>query len=262
MPQVDRHVPGDFCWMELATSDQSAGKNFYTSLFGWAPNDIPMGPDSYYTIFRMNGRDVAAGCTLQPDEVAMHIPPHWNLYISVDNADASAKKAGELGGKVIAGPFDVADAGRMAVIQDPTGAYFSLWQPQRNPGVGIVGDPGAFCWADLNTPDPDRAGKFYAALFGWKLSLGENDPNGYLHIQNGDKFIGGVPPVQFQNPNAPPHWLLYFSVADVDVSAAKAKDLGARFFMPPMTIEGVGRFAIMADPQGAVSAIFTVAEHK
>ena len=248
--------------MELATSDQSAGKNFYTSLFGWAPNDIPMGPDSYYTIFRMNGRDVAAGCTLQPDEVAMHIPPHWNLYISLDNADASAKKAGELGGKVIAGPFDVADAGRMAVIQDPTGAYFCLWQPQRNTGVGIVGDPGAFCWADLNTPDPDRAGKFYSALFGWKLSLGEKDPNGYLHIQNGDKFIGGVPPVQFQNPNAPPHWLLYFSVADVDVSTAKAKDLGARFFMPPMTIEGVGRMAIMADPQGAVSAIFTRAEHR
>jgi len=248
--------------MELATSDQSAGKNFYTSLFGWAPNDIPMGPDSYYTIFRMNGRDVAAGCTLQPDEVAMHIPPHWNLYISVDNADASAKKAGELGGKVIAGPFDVADAGRMAVIQDPTGAYFCLWQPQRNTGVGIVGDPGAFCWADLNTPDPDRAGKFYSALFGWKFSLGEKDPNGYLHIQNGDKFIGGVPPVQFQNPSAPPHWLLYFSVADVDVSTAKAKDLGARFFMPPMTIEGVGRMAIMADPQGAVSAIFTRAEHR
>jgi len=90
MPHVDKHPPGEFCWLELATSDQTAGKKFYADLFGWGINDMPMGPTDVYTIFRVDGRDVAAGCTLQPNEAAMGVPPHWTVYIAVDNADQSA----------------------------------------------------------------------------------------------------------------------------------------------------------------------------
>jgi predicted enzyme related to lactoylglutathione lyase len=256
MPQADKHPPGDFCWIELGTTDQDAAKNFYASLFGWTPNDMPMGADGVYTIFRLGGRDSAAACTLTQQERAQHLPPHWSLYIAVENADAAGEKAAQLGGKVLAPAFDVFDVGRMAVVQDPTGAVFIVWQAKKNAGIGIVREPGAFCWEDLSTPDPERAKQFYSGLFGWHVEAGEKDQSGYLHIKNGENFIGGIPPVQHRDPTIPPHWLIYFSVADVDGLAAKAKQMGARFYVEPMSIEGVGRLAVMADPQGAVSAIF------
>ena len=255
MPHVDKHPPGEFCWLELATSDQNAGKKFYADLFGWSVNDMPMGPTEVYTIFRVDGRDVAAGCTLQPNEAALGVPPHWTIYIAVDNADQSAAKASSLGGKVLAPAFDVFTAGRMAVIQDPTGAVFCVWQAKANTGLGITGDPGTFCWADLMTPDPERAKQFYFGLFGWEIVTGEHDASGYLHIKNGGKFIGGIPPAH-RDPKTPPHWMSYFYSADVDETTKKAQAGGAKVYAAPMTIEGAGRMAILADPQGAVFALF------
>jgi uncharacterized protein len=261
MTNIDRHPAGSFCWVELATSDRKAAKDFYQALFGWTPNDMPMGPNDYYTIFRIDGRDAAAGYTLRPDQVAQHVPPNWILYIAVGNVDAASAKAKDLGGKVVAGPFDVMDAGRMSVVSDPTGAYFCLWQPNRNKGLGIAHVHGTLCWGDLCTRDVDRAKAFYSALFGWQIAPGENDSTGYLHIKNGEHFIGGLPPAQYLPPGAPPHWLAYFQVDDVDVTANKAKSLGANLYLPPMTVENVGRMSIIADPQGAVFAIFKSARH-
>lgn len=253
MPHVDKHAPGDFCWIELGTSDQNAAKQFYSSLFGWVPNDMPMGPDSFYTIFRLDGRDSAAGYTLTSQETGQNVPPHWNLYVAVENADAASNKAVELGAKLLAPAFDVFDAGRMAVLQDPTGVIFTVWQANKNTGIGITNEPGALCWADLNTPDRAKAKEFYSALFGWKFIPGEGkDDNGYLHIMNGEKMIGGMPPPR----PGPPHWLIYFYVADVGASSAKAKELGATFYVEPMSMEGVGRMTVLADPQGAVFAMF------
>src|ERR1700742_861964 len=118
MPNIDHHPPGTFTWIELATSDQNAAKEFYSKLFGYSPEDQPLGDDQKYTIFRVDGRDAAAGYTMQDAEKKQGAPPHWNLYIAVVSADESAKRAAELGGKVLAAPFDVMTAGRMAVIQD------------------------------------------------------------------------------------------------------------------------------------------------
>jgi uncharacterized protein len=256
MTNIDKHPAGSFCWIELATSDQTAAKNFYGALFGWTPNDMPMGTGEFYTIFRLDGRDAAAGYTLRPDQVAQHVPPHWMLYIQVDNVDASAAKVQPLGGKVIVAPFDVFDAGRMSVIQDPTGAYSCLWQPNKSTGIGIDTVHGTLCWADLSTSDPERAQKFYSGLLGWQFTRGEKDDSGYLHIKNGEHFIGGIPPAKHLQFGAPPHWLAYFQVDDVDATANKAKEMGAKLYMPPMSVEGVGRMSIIADPQGAVFAIF------
>jgi uncharacterized protein len=261
MPHIDGNPPGVFSWVELSTTDQSAAKSFYASLFGWVALDHPMGPGDFYTMFQLEGRNAAAAYTMREDERSQGIPPHWLLYVAVESADAAASRAAELGGKVLAPPFDVMDAGRMAVMQDPTGAVVSVWQANRHQGLGITGVDGTLCWADLNTPDPPRAGKFYADLFGWKLEVTQRDSSGYLHIKSGDQFIGGIPPLSLQTPGLPPHWLLYFQVADVDATAAKAESSGAKFRVPPITLEGVGRFAVMADPQGAVSAIFTPAAH-
>ena len=258
MPNVDTHKPGAFCWVELCTTDQNAAKDFYSSLFEWNANDMPMGPNDFYTIFRLQGRDAAAAYTLRPDQRSRGVPPHWMLYVAVDNADAAANRAVELGGQVLAPAFDVMDAGRMAVVQDPTGAVFCVWQAKRNSGTGITGVPGTLCWSDLNTHDQGRARKFYSDLFGWKTTDDADDdpPSGYVHIQNGQEFIGGILPAAYVPPHVPPHWMPYFLVTNCDASLAKAKELGAKVYMEPQTLEEVGRFAIVADPQGAGFAIF------
>jgi predicted enzyme related to lactoylglutathione lyase len=255
MANIDKHPAGSFCWVELATTDQNAAKAFYTSLFGWAVEDNPMGPDDFYSMFKLSGRDTGAAYSMRKEQRAQGVPPHWMLYISVENADQSVARAAQAGGTVLSPAFDVMDAGRMAVIQDPTGAIFSLWQPKQSQGITIAGD-NAFCWADLSTADPERAGKFYAELFGWQLAKDEKDPSGYIHIKNGGNFIGGIPPAAHRSPTAPPHWLIYFQVADPEGTTAKAGQLGGRILMPARKMENVGTFSIVADPQGAAFALF------
>jgi predicted enzyme related to lactoylglutathione lyase len=261
MPVVEKHAPGSFCWIEMAASDQSAAKDFYRRLFGWQPDDFPMHDGSVYTIFRLDGRDVAAGYSLMADQRAQGIPPNWMLYVATENADASAARAKELGGTILGGPFDAGGFGRMAIVRDPQGAVLAVWQAKANPGIGITGVPGTLCWADLSTPDAQGGRSFYAGLFGWDIEPGENDPGGYLHIRNGEAFIGGIPAAQYRDPKAPPHWLPYIAVTDCDTTANLAQQLGAQLYMPPSTIEKVGRMSILADPQGAVFAIFTEARH-
>ena len=258
MPRIEKHKPGSFCWIELSTTDQNAAKAFYSSLFGWAVNDIPMGPNDAYTIFQLQGGDVGAACTLRPEQRSQGVPPHWLLYVAADNADAAATRAAKLGGKVLAPAFDVMDVGRMAVLQDPTGAAFCVWQAKRHVGVTVTGVDGTLCWADLSTPDQARAGKFYADLFGWKLSEDTDDdpPSGYMHIQNGEDFIGGIPPASYRDSHTPPHWLPYFMTADADAATVKAEGLGATILVPAMNVDKTLRIAVVADPQGAVFALF------
>ena len=255
MPNIDTYKPGTFCWFELGTSDQPAARRFYSTLFGWTVNENPMGPAGIYDIYKLEGRDAAAGYELSAERQGQGVPVHWLLYIATDDVDALAARVPGLGGQVVRGPFDVMDKGRMAVVLDPSGAMFSLWQT-KGPSSGISGVHGTFCWADLSTGDVPAAKAFYEGLFGWKISTAENDPTGYLHLQNGEEFIGGIQPAEFRNPNAPPHWLIYFYVNDCDASAEQAKQLGATILQDPMTIEKVGRMAVVADPQGAVFAIF------
>jgi predicted enzyme related to lactoylglutathione lyase len=255
MPHIDKHTPGSFNWLELGTSDQNGAKQFYGSLLGWKFEDFPMGPDSVYTMFKIEGKDAAACYSLT--QIAPGVPPHWGIYIAVEDADKAAARAAELGGKVVRAPFDVATHGRMATIQDPTGAFFSVWQPKAHIGTGIAGVEGTLCWADLDTSDRARAQPFYEGLFGWHVTPGKGkDASGYLHIQNGEEYIGGMPPPDEHNRHAPPHWLLYFQVSSCDASTAKAKELGGKVYMPSTDIEGAGRFSVLADPQGAVFALF------
>jgi predicted enzyme related to lactoylglutathione lyase len=255
MAIVERYKPGSFCWIELGTTDQAAAREFYGALFGWSVQEMPMGPDDFYHFYQLEGHPAAAGYKLRPEQTAQGVPPNWRLYIATENVDASAPLAASLDGKVLAGPFDVYDAGRMAMVQDPTGATFALWQAKRAiPAISAV--PGTMCWADLATRDVPAAKVFYEGLFGWKIFVSDKDANGYLHIQNGEDFIGGIPPSQYMPPGAPPHWLIYFYVADCDASAAQVTQLGGRIFTGPMSIPKVGRMAVVADPQGAVFSLF------
>jgi predicted enzyme related to lactoylglutathione lyase len=256
MSTIDHFAPGEFCWIELATSNQSAAKSFYTALFGWTAKDVPIGENVFYSLMELNGRVAAGLYTMHDEETKAGIPPNWKLYVAVASADETAKRAGELGAKVIDAPFDVMDRGRAAVFHDPCGAPFNIWQPNKRTGLGVVGEPGAFCWADLSTPDQARVKTFYEALFGWKLKAGEGKESGYLHIVNGENYIGGVPPARPGGASEPPHWLVYFAVADVDKTFQRAKDMKARALLRPMDFEGVGRVAMLADPHGAVFALY------
>ena len=251
MPNIDRHEPGAFCWFELGTTDQPAAKTFYSDLFGWTSEDFPMGPSGSYTMFRLDGRDVGAAYTSGPEQGV-----HWNIYISVNNADETAKRAGELGGSVLMPAFDVMEAGRMSVITDPTGATFCIWQPKRHNGVGLSGVDGTVCWADLSTPDTAEAKTFYERLFHWRIERSGHDDSGYLHIQNGEDFIGGMPPAEHRKAGVPPHWMLYFLTSDCAATAQSATEMGAKALMPTQEVPHVGTMAILRDPQGAVFALF------
>lgn len=210
MPNIDKHPAGDFCWIELATKDQPAAKKFLESLFGWSAYDSPMGPGDFYTMFSLEGRNTGAAYTMRKDQQAHGIPAYWMLYVAVDNADATASKAAQLGGKIIAPGMDVMDAGRIAVIQDPTGAVFSVWQAKKHTGTEITGVPGTLCWADLSTPDQARAGAFYSELFDWQMMKEDEEPaHNYWHIKNGESFIGGIPAASHRDPKLPPHWEIY-----------------------------------------------------
>jgi uncharacterized protein len=245
MAEVSSHAPGRFCWVELGTTDQPAAKAFYGGLFGWEAHDQPIGPGEVYTMLKKAGRDAAAAYTLRPDQKG--VPPHWQIYVAVETADKAAARAKELGATVLAPPFDVFDAGRMAVLQDPTGAVFAVWEARRHPGLGIVDEPGAFCWAELLTRDKQKAAAFYTGLFGWDT---KGDPR-YTEWTQGKESIGGMMEIQKEWGDTPPHWLAYFQVEDADRSAEKAKSLGATVMMGPQDIPEVGRFVLLRDPQGA-----------
>jgi uncharacterized protein len=248
------HPPGAFCWIELGTTDQGAAKEFYGKLFGWTFEDMPMGPGGTYTMFKLKGKDVAAAYRLDP-KTQPGVPPNWMLYVATANVDATVRRNAELGGEVIVAPMDVFEAGRMAVLKDPVGATFSVWQPKSNPGIGIQNEPGSFCWGQLNTNDTAKSEAFYSALFGWDAKTGTGGGMTYTEFRRGGVPFGGMMALPPGLP-APPHWLAYFAVADVDATAALAVSLGARVCAPPTTIEGAGWYAAFTDPQGAAFAIY------
>jgi predicted enzyme related to lactoylglutathione lyase len=252
MVEKGRHDPGTFCWVELATSDGPAAKPFYTSLFGWTADDAP-GGGGVYTILRKNGKDAAA--LYEPGPEQKGIPPHWNSYVCVENADDAAAQAKELGGTVMMGPFDVMEHGRMAVVADPTGAVFSLWQPRSHIGAQVVNEPGAFCWNELYTTDPKRAADFYSGLFGWKMEARHMDFGDYVIFELGGTMMAGMMQIPKEWGPIPAHWLVYFAVDDCDGAVDTARRLAANVTVAPMDIETVGRFAMLTDPQRAAFAV-------
>jgi uncharacterized protein len=244
MGERTSYPPGTFSWAELATSDADAAKAFYTQLFGWEYEDNPVPDDQVYSMARRDGHHVAA--LFSSDQ-----PPHWNCYVTVTSADETAQAAKDNGGAVMAEPFDVMDVGRMAVIADPAGAALCLWEPRAHIGATLVNTPGAMTWNDLVTPDPEGAAEFYGKLFGWTTEE-IPDAGGYRTIRNGDRMNGGIMP----NQDGPPNWLPYFGHEDVERLAGEIEGLGGKLYNGPVRMPQ-GSIAVLADPQGAVFAVWT-----
>jgi predicted enzyme related to lactoylglutathione lyase len=253
MGERTSYEPGTFCWVGLATSDPASAKAFYTALFGWQAEDIEAGAAGIYTTLRLGGKEVAILYMQQPEARTAGAPPHWTSYVSVEDAEATAARAGELGGAaVFRAPFDVLDAGRVAAIRDPTGAIVSLWQPRSRIGATLVNDVGALCWNELATTDVGRAKLFFGELLGWEY---ETDDSGYVSIRNVGRLNGGIREQTEQERGSPPNWLPHFTVASTDEAARRAEHMGGRTLLPTTEVH-IGRFAVIADPQGAPFAVF------
>jgi uncharacterized protein len=259
MPTMTKHAPGTFSWAELATSDSEAGKKFYGGLFGWTFDDAPAGPDMIYSMAKLSGQ--TPGALYKMGKEMAGVPPHWLSYVTVADVDATAKKAVAAGGKLMKEPFDVMTFGRMAVITDPTGATFAIWQAKEHIGATVKSEPGSLAWNELYTTNVDAAGKFYVQTFDWQTQAMDMGPMGTytLFIPKGAEksdHAGGMMGMPPNMKGAPSNWLTYFATADVDASTKKAGELGGKTMMPPTDIPNVGRFSILQDPQGAVFALF------
>jgi len=255
MPEVTSYKQGEFCWAELATTDQPAAKKFYSSLFGWTANDQPMGPDMVYTMLELKGK--AAGALYSQDKAQREngIPPHWNIYVAVDNADETAKKIKAFGGKFMAEPFDVMDIGRMAIATDPDGAMISIWEGKLHIGASIKDELNTFCWYEVSVNNPEKEQKFYEGVFGWKTSV---TPEYTELVMEGKPHMAGMTKIQPDWGHVLPHWTACVMVNDANATMEKAISLGARAVVPPMDMPGAGRYAVFADPQGAQLAVFSM----
>lgn len=252
MPEMSSHAPGTFCWVELVANDALIAGRFYEVVFGWDKREIPMGPDSVYTIFQSGGRDVAAMYGRSPAERVG--PSHWRSYVSVESTDDTAERAVDLGAEILAAPFDVFDIGRMAMLRDPSGATVALWQAKSHIGVGRLGEPGALTWSELLTRDVDAAAAFYTSLFGWDTRSMEFGDAEYTLFDDANGPVAGM--MALPDPaDASPNWLPYFGVSDTDDRARAAQLAGGQIFVESSEVPGVGRFAVVGDPQGAVLAI-------
>jgi predicted enzyme related to lactoylglutathione lyase len=271
MPERDGYIPGVPCWVDTSQPDPEAAAEFYRGLFGWEIEDVfpPEAPGNYL-IGRIRGLDAAAVGSIPEGapEVAT-----WNTYIWVESADETAARVTEAGGGVLMEPADAMEAGRMAVLTDPEGAAFRVWEAKAHRGAGVVNEHGSVSFNDLHTRDIEGAKAFYGAVFGWRtLDLGggaamwtlpgygdhlERDnpglreqmaeggaPEGFVDV------VASIAPIGDEQPETPPHWGVTFGVDDADAAAAKATELGGEVLAPPFDAPWV-RMTVIRDPQGA-----------
>ena len=251
MPEVIKHKEGMFSYSDLQTTDLEAATTFYTDLFGWKYDDQPMSDDprDIYRMFTKNGHVVCAASKQPEQQAAAGVPPMWNVYFTVDDVDLKAKEVEAAGGTVHAPPFDVFDAGRMAVIADPAGGFFCLWQAKENIGSYVMHEPNTLDWAEAGSTDVDKARDFYSQLLGWKyeeMDMGEGMK--YTVFQSDGESAAGMMPTQMPMS----YWSIYFMVDDCKNMVARAKSMGAQVMLEPDSAPGVGTFSVLADPQGAM----------
>jgi uncharacterized protein len=271
MPDRDGYIPGVPCWIDASQPDPEAVLDFYSGLFGWEfENVMPPDSEGKYFVGRLRGRDAAAVGSIPEGAPPMAM---WNTYIWVDSADETAAKVREAGGNVVTEPFDIPGSGRMAVVTDPEGAAFCLWQAKEHKGAQVVNEHGSVNFNGLNTRDVDGAKSFYGSVFGWTtlaLDAGEmwtlpgygdhlerdnpglreqtaemGGPEGFVDV------VASINPIPEDRPDTPAHWSVTFAVDDADATAAKATELGGTVVAPPFDAPWV-RLTIINDPQGAM----------
>jgi predicted enzyme related to lactoylglutathione lyase len=271
MSERDGYIPGVPSWLDTSQPDPEAAVSFYSGLFGWEFEDVmPPGSEGKYFIARLRGLDAAAVGSIPEGAPPMAM---WNTYIWVESADETASKVRDAGGTVAMEPFDVMNAGRMAVFMDPEGAAFCVWEAREHKGAQIVNEHGSVNFNSLNTRNAEDAKRFYNSVFGWQtIALGGDAEmwtlpgyGDYLERDNPDlrkNMKEGGAPAGFEDvvatinripddqPDTPPHWSVTFAVDDADATASKATELGGTVIVPPFDAPWV-RMTVISDPQGA-----------
>lgn len=255
MQVVKSYPNGVFCWVELSTTDQEAAKAFYTGLFGWEVDDVPIEGGGIYSLLQIEGKNVTALSAMQPDMQAQGIPAFWSSYVKHDDVDTVAKRISAAGGTVMFPPMDVMEYGRMTMGTDPSGAAFGVWQPKAHIGAELVNMPNTLVWNELQTRQPEEAKAFYESVFGWTDAT---DENGYVIYQADGRMQAGMITMDEKwGPEIPNNWAVYFMVEDVAAKAALAQELGGNILVPPTQAGEMGIFAVVQDPQGGVFSIMS-----
>lgn len=256
MADVKSKIAGMPVWADLATGDLEGARKFYSALFGWeaeVSNDPQAGG---YTIFKLGGKDVAG---VGPARGAGQ-PAAWAVYFGTEDAEATARRVETAGGKVAAPPLDVLESGRMAVLQDPDGAFLSVWEPKAMRGAEVMRQPNSIGWFELQARHLDRVQSFYHEVFGWteeRSPMGEGQGE-YTQWRLDGQTAGGAMTMPAMIPaEVPSFWMVYFTVADIEGAVARSKTLGAHVQGGIMDYPG-GRFAVVEDPQGAVFGLMTM----
>jgi len=253
MPEVRAHRSGTFCWADLPTTDLDHAIAFYSELFNWRAVDAET-PEGYgrYVLFQKNGKTVAAAYAMEEELAESGVAAHWESFIATKAVDELSARAAELGATVVAPPFDMPGVARMAVLADPEGATFTLYQATPEIGTQLLNEPGAPCWFELYARDLETSTGFYANLFGYELrnAVGLGGAP-YVQFGIGKGAAAGAMQLRPEWGDMPPMWAVYFQTDDLDAAIARAESHGGDLLMAPTQVPGVGRFAMLCDPQGA-----------
>ena len=247
MPERTEYAPGTPSWVDLSSTDIDSAKDFYATALGWSYDDQDAGEYGTYSMALSGGKAAAGLMAQQPEQAEQGMPAMWNTYVTVEDAEQACGAAQAAGGQIYAPVMDVLEAGKMAVLGDPTGAACCVWEPKNHIGAQVVNEPGAFCWSDLQTGDQAAAAAFYGEVFGWE-SQQVDMPTG-----TGTMFTLDQSPVASASnapEGVPPHWGVYFAVADCDGCTSTITDNGGQVMMGPFDTPP-GRMAIAMDPAGA-----------
>lgn len=259
--KVERYTQGLPCWVELASHDAKAGKQFYSELLGWSVQDMPI-PDGVYTMFNLAIGDetceIGAAYQMHAETSEQGEPTNWTVYFAVDSVDATIMLAKSYGGTLLLGPHDVGTAGRMALLSDPEGAQFAIWQAGEHIGARKKGEVGTLCWVELVCRDGELAKQFYSEILGWEVQPSDMPDFDYSEWLVEGQSFGGMMEMTVDWGDIEPHWMLYFNVTDCDLIAAKATKLGGNICVPPTNIPTVGRFAVINDPQGGLFSVIAL----
>jgi len=258
MTTRDGYAHGEFCWVDLSSTDMKAAAKWYGEVLGWgfAPGDTQGGPP--YGMLTKGDAVVAGLGELSEAMRSEGVPPTWNSYVAVDDAAAVEAKVEALGGSVVVPTMQVLDAGKLAFFADPEGAVFAVWEKGAHFGADVVNEPGSFCWNELATRDLDRAAAFYSGLFGWEIVAMEGPaPTKMAIVRNAGRDNGDMLQMTEEWGDLPSHWMVYLAVEDCDAAAKRVSELGGKVGVPPTDIPP-GRFSVCTDPQGAVFTVIAL----
>ncbi|AXE78809.1 VOC family protein [Streptomyces atratus] len=248
------HPEGTPCWADAMFPDLDGAKSFYGDVLGWTFGESSSEFGNYTQAYA-DGKAVAAVVPPMPGQEGQSA---WCLYLASPDAAATAAKIRENGGETLMDPMEVGEFGTMLLARDPSGVVFGVWQAGSHEGFESQGVPGAFCWAEVFTREPEKSDAFFCAVFPYSMVKMEDDAVDFRMFNLGDKTVMGRMKMGDEfPPEVPPHMNVYFTVADCDAAVAKATERGAVLRFGPMTMP-FGRFAALTDPQGAAFSVIDV----